>query len=208
MKKLALLFVPLMIACAGEEQESDVIDADEYLGEIGVLEDSVEVDTTTLIDLGTNLSKLVNGMSSAYDTTVQENFHLLDRFTFSTSQKIKFVGKEEVPYGKSNMVTPKADFFYYTFADTNKTLNAFYNYLDEMAVEGEGGPVKLNEDVEAIKMPPMFMVVYDTVIVSVKYLCEHEENDWNAFQDSILTIYGKEYRYQIDVDCGGPLKWK
>ena len=106
------------------------------------------------------------------------------------------------------MVTPTANFFYYSFADSNKTLNAFYNYLDVMASDGEGGPVKLNEDVKSIKMPPMFMLVYDTIIVSTQYMCEHAENDWKSFQDSVLNTYGKNYKYQIDVACGGPLKWK
>lgn len=209
MKKLLFLLIPFtFFACNGGDQDGEVINAEDFLGETGQIIDSVEIDTTLNIDLGTELSQLVNCLSSTYDTLSQSEFHLLDRFSFSTSQKLAFKGKSEVPYGKSAMVTPKANFFYYTFTDTTKTLSAFYNYLDEMAAEGEGGPVKLMEDVEAIKMPPMFMVVYDTVIVSAKYLCEHESNDWGSFQDSILKVYGSEYRYQIDVDCGGPLKWK
>jgi hypothetical protein len=203
-----LSVTPFIVACSGNEEPAEVLDADEFMGETGQLIDSVEVNTNEIVDLGSHLGQLIHKMDAEYDTTSNDSFHLLDRFSSSSSLKVQFKGLNEVPYGKSAMVTPKADFFYYTFPDTTKTLNAFYNYLDEMVPEGEGGPVKLNEDVDAVKMAPMFLVVYDTVIVSAKYLCEHEENNWNAFQDSILSVYGSEYRYQIDVDCGGPLKWK
>ena len=117
-----------------------------------------------------------------------------------------FVGKEDVPYGKTNMVTPKASLFYYTFKDTTATKNAFYNWLDCFGSDCD--VIKLGEDVDAIKTPPMYTLVYDTTIVIVEYLCEHEKNDWGTFQDSLLNKFGKDYRYAINIDCGGPLKWK
>ena len=204
---LMLILSVFMLACGSSETEPDKVDFDDFAGETGMIEDTSDQNTTIKEDNLFSMHKLVNKMSTAYDTSKIEDSHPLDRYTYSTSRKVRFIGKEEVPYGSSSLVTPTADFFYYSFIDSNKTISAFYNYLDIMAEEGEGGPVRLNEDVEAIKMPPMFMVVYDTIIVSAKYKCEHEKNDWNAFQDSIISIYGNNYKYQIDVDCGGPLKW-
>lgn len=205
---LITILICAIVSCGGTENGPEKVDFDDFAGETGTLEDTSEQDLVTEEDNLSSMNQLVKQMIAVYDTTKIGDSHPLDRFTYSTSRKVRFIGKEDVPYGSSSMVTPTADFFYYSFADSNKTVSAFYNYLDVMAEEGEGGPVKLNEDVEAIKMPPMFMVVYDTIIVSAKYKCEHEKNDWNSFQDSIISIYGKDFKYQIDVDCGGPLKWK
>lgn len=208
MKKLAPIVLIVLLACNGGRESEDALDIDDLLGQTGVEVDSLTPDSDTIVSDGTPLGDLINAMSPSYDTMAQIKSHPMDRFSFSTSRKIQFRGNEEVPYGSSAMVTPTANFFYYSFADSNKTLNAFYNYLDVMASDGEGGPVKLNEDVKSIKMPPMFMLVYDTIIVSTQYMCEHAENDWKSFQDSVLNTYGKNYKYQIDVACGGPLKWK
>ena len=203
------MLLPIFVACNGNEEKTDTIDFEEFAGETGVgTEDSVAIEVDTALDLSTEMGQFIYAMSPDYDTMSSSTFHVMDRFSFSSSKKLKFSAKYEVPYGKSNKVTPTADFYYYSFSDSIKTNNAFYNYLDALAEEGEGGPVKLLQDVEAIKTTPMFMVVYDTVIVSAIYPCEHEENNWDAFQDSLLNIYGKKYRYQIDVSCGGPLIWK
>lgn len=208
-KLIPSLLAIFIISCGGDKEKEESIDFDDFAGSTGVEEnDTATSDAVIEADNLFSVMKLVNKMSSDYDTSKMNESHPIDRFNFSSNRKIRFTGKEDVPYGKSSMVTPKADFFYYSFVDSNKTINAFYNYLDIMADEGEGGPVKLNEDVKAIKSPPMFMLVYDTVIVSAKYLCEHEKNDWDSFQDSIINVYGKDYKYQIDIDCGGPLKWK
>ena len=208
MNRIWILIFPLLIfSCSGGEQDVEAVDYDDWAGETGLEEDTANVDIEEEVDNSFSMNILMKNMQPEYDTSAFSDFHPMDRYSFSTSSKVKFVGKNEVPYGKSAMVTPTAEFFYYSFTDSNKTINAFYNYLDIMAEDGEGGPVKLLEDVEAIKTPPMFMLVYDTVIVSARYMCEHEKNDWNSFQDSILKVYGEEFKYQIDVDCGGPLKW-
>lgn len=198
----------LLFSCSGEQEQADSMDFDDFAGETGVQEDNDTIVETVVVEDLSEMGQLIRNMEADYDTVYCTTSHPIDRFSFSTSRKVSFSGKEQVPYGKSNMVTPVADFFYYSFTDSNKTINAFYNYLDRLADDGEGGPVKLNEDVKFIKTPPLFMVVYDTIIVSAKYKCEHEAHNWRAFQDSVLKVYGKDYKYQIDVDCGGPLVWK
>lgn len=206
------LFVILLggffFACGSEAAEEEVMSMEEVMGET----EDYSVDSTDQSMNSERADTTVSGQFAdsqldLYDTTKHESFHLLDRFGYSSSRKLLFTGKEEVPYGKTNKVIPKAHFYFYTFSDSNKTNNAFYNYLDGMAVEGEGGPVRLLEDVDAIKMPPMHMLVYDSTIVTIEYTCEAEENDWDSFEDSLISKFGDEYRYRFDVDCGGPLKW-
>jgi len=158
MKRLIVVLIPIMFSCGGAENKKEAIDIDDFIGETGELVDSSEIEIVDDFSELTEVSKLIRIMEPEYDTVQGTGFHSLDRFGYSTFQKVDFKGKNEVPYGKTNMVYPQAELFYYTFSDTNKTTNAFYNYLDGMAAEGEGGPVKINQDVQSIKMPPMFNV--------------------------------------------------
>ncbi len=208
MRKIMCCILPFLLACSGQEEESNSIDFEDFAGETGVEEiDSSNLNADTSVDLSTPEGKLVNALSSVYDTIVNDDFNALDRFTFSQTKKIGFKGKHEVPYGKSNMVYPTAKVFYYSFKDTTTTKNAFYNYLDGLSANGEAGAVKIDQDMESIKSPPLLLIVYDTVILSAEYLCEHAKNDWRPFEDSLMNIYGKSYRHKVTIDCGGPLKW-
>ena len=207
MRYWTVLLLGFLIAC-GAEEEQEAMSMDDIMGETDDYSEDSTITDETVEDLDTTLSgRFAHSQLDLYDTTAHEKFHLLDRFGFSGCQKLLFTGKEDVPYGKSGTATPKAHLFVYSFADSSKTKNAFYNYLDGMAEEGEGGPVRINEDVDAIKMPPMHMLVYDSTIVTVEYTCEAEENDWEPFEDSLLSKFGDIYKYRFNVDCGGPLKW-
>ena len=204
------LIIPafFLISCGGDEIDNSV-DFDEFAGQTGQEIQAIDsnlVDTNLVTD--TQLERFANGLAGDYDTASLASAHAMDRYSYSTVKKIKFKANYEVDYGKKQKVIPTAAFYYYSFSDSTKTNNAFYNYLDVIAENGESGPVKLNQDMDAIKSPPLFMVVYDTVIISTQYKCEHAENDWGKFQDSLLSAYGKSYRYLINVECGGPLKWK
>ncbi len=207
--KVYYLFIlsALIISCGGNEVNQEVMDLDDVIGETGEEGlDSTTFDEDSTLMASTLLGEFINSQYNGYDTLRHDEFHWMDRFSYTHNEKIEFIGKEEVPYGKTNMVIPKANLFYYSFADSTTTNNAFYNWLD--CFGSDCNVINLNEDVEAIKTPPMFTAIYDTTIVVVEYLCEHAENDWNSFEDSLLNKFGKDYRYLIEVDCGGPLKWK
>lgn len=208
MRKIVYCLLPFLLACSGQDENSNSIDFEDFAGETGAEEiDSTALLVDTLIDLSTREGRLVHALSSVYDTIVNDDFNSLDRFTFSQSKKLGFKSKHEVPYGKSNKVFPTAKVFYYSFKDTTTTKNAFYNYLDGLSANGEAGAVKINQDMEAIKSPPLLLIVYDTVILSAEYMCEHAKNDWRPFEDSLMNIYGQTYRHKVTIDCGGPLKW-
>jgi hypothetical protein len=210
MRVFTYITMPILIAaCSGSNQEQETVDFDDYAGGTGA--EDVDSTVNDIQDQTINISSMqafIKLMKSEYDTVTKSVSHPIDRFNFSTSEKISFNGKFQVPYGKSIMVTPIANFFYYSFSDTNRTINAFYNYLDLMAENGESDPIRLNQDVKSMKSPPLFMMVYDTIIISAEYQCEHKKNDWDSFQDSLIKVYGSDYKYRIEMDCGGPLKWK
>jgi hypothetical protein len=210
MKNLIAYILPLvvLISC-NESEETESLDFDDFAGDTGVEEvDTIVEVVESSFDLNKKSGILRDNLSSQYESDSVDDFHIMDRYSFKEKEKLKFTFLEQVPYGKTTMLNPSATFLYYSFEDTNATYNAFYNFLDGMASEGEGGPIKLNEDVDAIKTPPMFMAVYDTMIISAEYQCEHQAHDWSDFQDSIFNIYGKRHKYLIEVGCGGPLKWK
>ncbi|MCG8573274.1 MAG: hypothetical protein MI810_00200 [Flavobacteriales bacterium] len=209
MKHLAVLSVVfLFIACSGEQQEQEVIAMEDLMGGVGEETiDSVSAGTDDTVIEDSELGYFVHSQSSQYDTTSHDEYSQMDRFSFSTREKIVFEGKETVPYGDNLDVTPRAWFYHYTFSDSAKTNNAFYNFLDDVSENGESEPVRIYEDMEALKTPPLHYIVYDTSIVFIKYTCEAEKNDWKSFEDSLINYYGSEYRYRFDVECGGPLKW-
>lgn len=204
---IAFVFSLLVLSCGGEPKEQEVVSFDDIMGETGeeVMEEESSVDTTVMILEGA-VNIFINNQLGSFDTTNHSEFHPLDRFTFNQREKILFKSKTDVLYGSETMVTPRAELFYYTFSDTTKTKNAFYNWLD--CFGSDCAMVKLNEDMDAIKTPPSFALVYDTVIVAVDYRCEDQNFDWKPFQDSIKAQFGKDYKYQIKVGCGGPLNWK
>ncbi|MFT4600671.1 MAG: hypothetical protein ACI857_000847 [Arenicella sp.] len=205
---LSITLFFLAISCS-EPVDSESMDFEDFAGETGIEEvDSVIQEVELAFDINTNSGKLRNSLASLYESDSTDEFHVMNRYSFNNKEQYKFTFLEQVPYGDNIMLNPTADFFYYSFKDTNATYNAFYNYLDGLASDGEGRPIKLNEDVSAIKSPPLFMAVYDTMIISAEYMCEHKAHDWDDFQDSIFSIYGKKYKYMIEIDCGGPLEWK
>ena len=203
---LAIISVVLISCSPKENQEVETISIEELMGEVDdYTMDSLVKEIDTLEFDKTALSNLILSLTN-YDTLPLNTGHPIDRYGFNTSKKVQFMGVEKIPYGKSAMVTPKADLYVYHFSDSLKLNNAFYNWLD--CYGSDCNEVKLNQDVESIKTPPSLTLVYDTTLVTIKYMCEHQKNDWKSFQDSVLNYYGRNYRYRIDVECGGPLIWR
>ncbi len=204
---IGLCIIGILVSCNGNEEKPEVISLEDFVGETGELEeDSVVVEDTIAVIPAGPVGLFVHNQLANFDTSTTNEFHPIDRFTFNQRNKILFKSKTDVPYGDNAMVTPRAEFFYYTFSDTTKTKNAFYNWLDGFGEEGD--PVKLNQDAESIKTPPRFALVYDTVIVAINYRCEDQKQNWRPFEDSVVSRFGKNYNYRMEIGCGGPLKWK
>ncbi len=210
MKYLNLIILGLiltLVSCATESEKGDVISMEDFAGETGLIEngskDSTNSDSTLV---GGVLSDFISSQLGGFDTVSQTIIHPIDRFSYNQKMKLEFKSKVDVPYGKNQTVTPHADFYYYSFSDSTKTKNAFYNWLDCFTPECE--QVKLNESFESLKMPPAFAIVYDTVIIAANYRCEDAKFNWKPFQDSIVLKFGDDFRYQFSVGCGGPLNWK
>ncbi len=203
-----ILQIFLIFSCSSKkEQKVELISINDLMGDsTEQISVDIEIQQDTITELSSKIEKLIYSLQPNYDTTFLNESHIFDRFGFNSSYKLQFVGKNKVPYGKSSMVTPKANLFVYNFSDSIKLNNAFYNWLDCFGSDCQ--EVKLKEDIDVVKTSPSFTIVYDTTIVMVEYPCEHQQNNWRAFKDSVIKKYGDNYRYRIDVDCDGPLKWK
>ena len=196
----------VLTACNGSGKKNESISFEDLAGSTGELvEDSTKVISTDTLFLETPFDFFVHNIQTEYDTSVHSEFHPIDRFTYNQRKKILFKSKIDVKYGETD-VTPRAEFFYYSFSDTTKTKNAFYNWLDCFGSDCQ--IITLKEDEKSLKSPPMFTLIYDTMIVVMNYRCEDQKFNWKPIQDSVKTCFGRNYNYQIDVGCGGPLKWK
>lgn len=202
-----ILFL-VLVACQGEQPENEVVSMEELMGDYG------ETKQETADSLIVQDSLTVNGAMGPFiqqellefDTLSLDDFHLLDRFSFNSRKKIEFKSKEQVNYGENTRVSPRAQLFYYSFEDTSSTKNAFYNWLD--CFGSDCAMVKIEEEVEALKMPPAYALIYDTVIVAVDYRCEDANFNWREFEKELKKNFDNEPRYELTVGCGGPLKWK
>ena len=205
---ISILAFTSLFSCNGNEPKEQVISMEDLMGEFGD-EVLIEGDSTLSQDsiaVTGPLGSFLRTELETFDTSNSEKFHMLDRFSFSIREKVNFKAKEEVPYGENTMVTPRANLFYYTFSDTLKTQNAFYNWLD--CFGSDCAMVKLEEDVEAIKMPPACVLIYDTLIIAVNYRCEDINYDWRGFEKNLKNSFEQKPLFELKVDCGGPLKWK
>lgn len=206
MRGIYLILAIAFLSCKGEAPVENVISLDDFMGETGEqFVDTIATADTAAVLYETIISNFVVNQLTDFDTVLSSEYHPIDRFTFNTREKITFKGKETVNYGEDSEVTPTASLFYYTFSDTLKTKNAFYNWLD--CFGSDCNQVKPNVELEAIKTPPGYALVYDTTIIVVNYRCEDAAFNWKPFQDSLISRFGKSYNYEIKLGCGGPLKW-
>ena len=188
------------------EQKKEVLSFEEIAGETGIESaDTEEIDRSfTMLDSSIN-GQFAHAMCHEFDSDSATDFHVFDRYTSNYSRKMFFKQKMVDP-GSTNEVGPSVCLFYYTFEDSIKTNNAFYNYLDELSMAASN-PIQIGKNTDKVMAPPQYMLVYDTVIVSAKYKQEIAYN-WGSFQDSMKVYYGKTPRYELELQDEGTLNWK
>lgn len=201
-----IVLVALVLFSCKEEKAPEIITFEELVGDTGDPSEATDSSDLAVREPQSSFDFFVHSQLELYDTFPHKKIHVLDRFGYNQQTKLDFLGKTKVQNGKSDLVIPVASVYYYTFSDSVKTKSAFYNWLD--CYGKDCNEVKLNQDMESVKSAPMFTLVYDTTIVAVEYLCEHEKNNWKSFEDSLTARFGDNYKYRIEVGCDGPLRWK
>jgi len=193
----------VFVACSSNEESAEnTVSIEDLMGEVEeVVEDAKEVvlEKPHFVSDSSALSNVVVSLESLYDTLSLTEIHKLDRYGYNSFQKIRFSKK-------LNETFSYIDVYQYNFSDSLKLNNAFYNWLD--CFGDKCAEIKINEDVKIISETPSFTLVYDTILVSVKYDVEFDKSNINSFQDSILLKFGNQISYEIQIDKKGNLKWK
>ena len=199
-----ILITAIFLSCSSDQKEvTETVTMEELMGEVDVLdatvsEESIDSENVLLSD-GSALSNLIHAAIPGYDTLNLSQPHKMDRYGYSSSKKVRFENNSEL----SNSIV---DVYQYNFSDSLKLNNAFYNWLD---CYGENcTEININEDIKNSSTSHSFTLIYDTVLVSVKYNDEINRSDVKSFEDSLMMQFGKEYRYKIQTDKKGSLKWK
>jgi len=194
-----LVIIVVFVACSSnEESTKNTVSIEDLMRE--VVEDTKEVafDKSHIVSDSLALSNVVVSLESLYDTLRLTEIHKLDRYGYNSFLKIRFSQK-------LNETLSYFDVYQYNFSDSLKLNNAFYNWLD--CFGDKCAEIKINKDVKMISTTPSFTLVYDTILVFVKYDVEFETEHIKSFQDSILSKFGSQMRYEIQTDKKGNLKW-
>lgn len=205
-----LLVIMACSAPSDKKGSEETLNFEAFAGKTGQLAaDSSAVRDTSLLDVSKPMAHIVHQLLTDHDTHPLLSPHALDRFGFSNRRKIQLTKRQhsvQPPNGDDD--TPATALYYYSFSDTLKTFNAFYNYLDIIAEGTSTHSIKLNQDEDSVQSPPLFVMVYDTVIVAANYSCENQRNNGRFLQDVLLDNYGKAYHYHLVITCEGTLKWQ
>lgn len=205
MKIVTTLIMTLsLFACGTKEQEPELISFEDLAGETGTEQSAPAATGADPYKYAPEFLDFIKSQTSQLDTSQNLSPHPLDRFGYSTAIKLDFSSR--LVSGNPEAAVSKASVYYYTFTDSLKTKNAFYNWLDCFGSACE--PVQLNRKLDKIQANPSFTLVYDTTIVAVEYACSDPKNTWRSFQDSLLARFGKTYKYRLEVKCNGPVEWK
>src|SRR5688572_21608872 len=206
MKKNISLFVltTLLWACGTKEQEAELISFEELAGETGTEQNQAAPAETDHYEQAPLFREFIQGQVSLFDTSQNIKAHPLDRFGFSSAMKLNF--KHKAGAGTPETGPSSASVYYYTFSDSLKTKNAFYNWLDCFGKDCDA--VQLNKKMDKLSADPSITLVYDTTIVAIEYGCADARGTWKSLQDSLISTFGKSYKYRLEVKCNGPVEWK
>lgn len=131
--------------------------------------------------------------------------HLLDKSN-AIKQSIILKKNSTISYGDVLGIYPQAHIFFYKFINENDCNEVFSAWLE--CFGGECDKLTEGQNMNAIKMPPMYVIKNQREIIVLKYMCEHEENNWNYFKDCLNYYFQTNNSKIIDIGCGGPLNWK
>ncbi|MBK9191136.1 MAG: hypothetical protein IPM77_06245 [Crocinitomicaceae bacterium] len=190
------------LACEQEQAPQEVISFEELAGQTGNEPAPASSNNPNPILKIQKLNDFVNSQLYLFDTISNLKSHPVDRFGYSSFSKLNFSLKSMV----NSEDKESASLYYYSFSDSIKTQNAFYNWLDCFGENCES--VLLEKDMDKIQSGAAFALVYDTTIVAAEYNCNDKVFSKKSFQDSLLSKFGKSYKYRFEVNCSGKLEWK
>ncbi|MBN2681053.1 MAG: hypothetical protein JXR58_00970 [Bacteroidales bacterium] len=173
-------------------------------------QDTIKTENTNSIN-GLSLEERIDEFRASLDKVYLEigkstkGEHILET-SDAVKTSMQFKKNSTVKYGDVEGIYPVANIFVYKFEDETKCNITFEKWLD--CFGGECDKIKVGENKKAIKMPPMYVIKNNEEIIVLKYLCEHQENNWSDFKSNMFLWFGNENSKVINIACGGPLIWE
>ena len=113
--------------------------------------------------------------------------------------------KSTIKYGDVDGIYPVIKLFIYGYNTENECNAPYKRWLD--CFESECDKIKEGAEMKAIKMPPMYFIKNKGSIIVLKYLCEHNENDWDRVKANLNKVFKEKDAVICEIGCGGPLSW-
>ena len=213
MKILYLLSVLILFAsCSSEKNEKSNTSSPQ---------DTVSVDTTDIVkNLDTNdtvqpvslsFEDKIQNLKSCYLKSYDEinkkdkGIHALQNSNTTFHQAVFLKKKTSINYGDVEDIYPVVNLFFYEYSTEDDCQKAFIKWLE--CFGGECDQITVGTNMDHIKMPPMYIIKNATEIIVLKYLCEHNENNWADLKNDLLSSFKTPGSKIMNVECGGPLTW-
>ena len=195
----------LCFACGqGGDTVVDTISMEDLMGDVSEEEDSssIVVDTSGVI-LDSDFDRLTVSFLKMFDTLTLNVGHPFDWYGFSKSYKISFVERSNEA---DSLNIQGINVYQYYFSDSLKLNNAFFNWLDCFGAECT--ELTINQNESGFSSKPQQIIIYDTIAVFTKYAnSEVYLKHKTMLLDSIKVHFGTDYRYKLQLNQKGDLKW-
>lgn len=155
----------------------------------------------------TSLSDFVRNQLSEYDiinNDKNDKFHVLENSKYERSQYAYLKKQTSINYGDVEGIYPKINLFLYKYTDSLICENTFAEWLKTI---GDDDKIKVMENKDSVKTPPIFALKSANVIFVLYYLCEHQENNWEDVKEKMKEYFKDKKYITMNIECGGPLKW-
>lgn len=185
MKKIGfILFIVLLSACS--KPEETIIDASDIIPQAKRDYDKVENEIAK-IDSTRGIRALFNGNGIEVDSLVfldQKQFP--DRVGPRSSQKYKISNSKE-----------SFEYYNWTFKDSIKTVNAFYNWVDMFEVDQLGDEVSFQKE-------PLCIMVGDTSLIFISG-SSIALDTWIGYHKALG--FDQEWNYLVQQKLGSRARW-
>ncbi len=185
MKKIGyILFLVLLSACT--ERKEKIIDASDIIPQSKRNYDKVQDEMDTG-DSTRGIRALFNGNGIEVDSLIySDQKQFPDRFGPKGSEKYKISNSEE-----------SFEYYNWTFKDSVKTVNAFYNWVDMFEVDQLGDEVNFQRE-------PMCIMVGDTSLIFISGSAISIDT-WIDYHKAIG--FDEEWHYLVQQKLGSRARW-
>lgn len=196
--KYFALFLVLLLgsACAGKEENVEIVSSENVLPQAqkdyNYEEDTLSTEETEWNSMQSLLLKKFPGID------FPENNSLKERKMLFMPDRLGYTDKKEVYFAKDSV---SFHFLEWTFEDSLKTVNAFYNWLDCFGHQCQS--VRVNETINGSKEAFVIWVSNK----SISYLASEKSVKRNTWQEVIFQKNEPTWNYILHQAPRGRIAW-